>query len=85
MGKSLIEIAKAVLQTKADSVLALKDRIDNNFDKVCNTLKGCRNKLRSYWYWQIRPYSLNSIPVADPNHNIFGDINMHTLIQAKLF
>ena len=31
MGKSLIEIARAVLQTEADSVLALKDRIDNNF------------------------------------------------------
>ena len=45
MGKSLIEIAKAVLQTEADSVLALKDRIDNNFDKVCNTLKGCRGKV----------------------------------------
>jgi hypothetical protein len=45
VGKSLIEIAKAVLQTEADSVLALKDRIDNNFDKVCNTLKGCRGKV----------------------------------------
>ena len=45
MGKSLIEIAKAVLQTEAESVLALKDRIDNNFDKVCNTLKGCRGKV----------------------------------------
>ena len=45
MGKSLIEIAKAVLQTEADSVLALKDKIDNNFDKVCNTLKGCRGKV----------------------------------------
>ena len=45
MGKSLIEIAKAVLQTEAESVLALKDRIDNNFDKVCNTLKSCRGKV----------------------------------------
>ena len=45
MGKSLIEIAKVVLQTEADSVLALKDRIDNNFDKVCNTLKSCRGKV----------------------------------------
>lgn len=45
MGKSLIEIAKAVLQTEADSVLALKDRIDKNFEKVCNTLKGCRGKV----------------------------------------
>ena len=45
MGKSLIEIARAVLQTEADSVLALMDRIENNFDKVCNTLKGCRGKV----------------------------------------
>ena len=45
VGKSLIEIAKAVLQTEADSVLALKDRIDNNFEKICNTLKGCRGKV----------------------------------------
>ena len=45
MSKSLIEIAKAVLQTEADSVLALKDRIDNNFEKICNTLKGCRGKV----------------------------------------
>jgi len=45
VGKSLIEIAKAVLQTEANSVLALKDRIDKNFEKVCNTLKGCRGKV----------------------------------------
>ena len=45
MGKSLIEIAKAVLQTETESVLALKDRIDNNFEKICNTLKGCRGKV----------------------------------------
>jgi arabinose-5-phosphate isomerase len=45
VGKSLIEIARAVLQTEADSVLALMDRIENNFDKVCNTLKGCRGKV----------------------------------------
>ena len=30
MGKSLIEIAKAVIQTEADSVLLLKNRIDQN-------------------------------------------------------
>ena len=45
MGKSLIEIAKAVLQTEAESVLALQERIDDNFDKICNTLKGCRGKV----------------------------------------
>ena len=45
MGKSLIEIAKAVLQTEAESVLALQERIDDNFEKICNTLKGCRGKV----------------------------------------
>jgi arabinose-5-phosphate isomerase len=30
-------------------------------------------------------YSLNSMPVVDSNNNIVGAINMHTLIQAKLF
>ena len=45
MGKSLIEIAKAVIQTEADSVLALKDRINNEFEEVCNTLKECSGKV----------------------------------------
>ena len=45
MGKSLIEIAKVVLQTEAESVLALQERIDDNFEKICNTLKGCRGKV----------------------------------------
>ena len=45
MGKSLIEIAKAVIQTEADSVLALKDRINNKFEEVCNTLKECSGKV----------------------------------------
>ena len=45
MGKSLIEIAKAVIQTEADSVLALKDRINNRFEEVCNTLKECSGKV----------------------------------------
>ena len=45
MGKSLIEIAKAVLETEAESVLALQERIDDNFEKICNTLKGCRGKV----------------------------------------
>ena len=45
MGKSLIEIAKAVLQTEAESVLALQERIDDNFEKICNTLIGCRGKV----------------------------------------
>ena len=45
MGKSLIEIAKAVIQTEADSVLALKGRINNDFEEVCNTLKECTGKV----------------------------------------
>ena len=45
MGKSIIEIAKTVIQTEADSVLILKDRIDQNFEKVCHTLKSCTGKV----------------------------------------
>ena len=45
MGKSIIEIAKTVIQTEADSVLILKDRIDQNFEKVCHTLKSCAGKV----------------------------------------
>ena len=45
MGKSIIEIAKTVIQTEADSVLILKDRIDKNFEKACHTLKNCAGKV----------------------------------------
>ena len=45
MGKSLIEIAKAVIQTEAESILALKDRINNDFAQACETLKNCRGKV----------------------------------------
>jgi arabinose-5-phosphate isomerase len=45
VGKSLIEIAKAVIQTEAESILALKDRINNDFVKACETLKNCRGKV----------------------------------------
>ncbi|MBT6655851.1 MAG: CBS domain-containing protein, partial [Candidatus Thioglobus sp.] len=33
----------------------------------------------------MEKYSLNSLPVVDSSNNIVGAINMHTLIQAKLF
>jgi arabinose-5-phosphate isomerase len=33
----------------------------------------------------MEKYSLNSMPVVDTKNNIVGAINMHTLIQAKLF
>ena len=45
MGKSLIEIAKSVIQTETDSVLLLKDRIDRNFEDTCLTLKRCAGKV----------------------------------------
>ena len=43
--KSIIDIAKEVIQTEADSVLKLKDRIDQNFDEVCQILKNCMGKV----------------------------------------
>ena len=45
VGKSIIDIAKDVIQTEADSVLKLKDRIDQNFDEVCQILKNCIGKV----------------------------------------
>ncbi|MBC8513781.1 MAG: KpsF/GutQ family sugar-phosphate isomerase [SAR86 cluster bacterium] len=45
MGKSINDIAKEVIQTEADSVLKLKDRIDQNFDEVCQILKNCMGKV----------------------------------------
>ena len=43
--KSIIEIAKSVIQAVADSVLILKDRVNQNFEEVCQTLKGCVGKV----------------------------------------
>ena len=45
VGKSIIDIAKDVIQTEADSVLKLKGRIDQNFDEVCQILKNCIGKV----------------------------------------
>ena len=45
LGKSIIDIAKDVIQTEADSVLKLKGRIDQNFDEVCQILKNCIGKV----------------------------------------
>ena len=45
VGKSIIDIAKDVIQTEADSGLKLKDRIDQNFDEVCQILKNCMGKV----------------------------------------
>ena len=45
VGKSINDIAKEVIQTEADSVLKLKDRIDQNFDEVGQILKNCMGKV----------------------------------------
>ena len=45
VGKSIIVIAKDVIQTEADSVLKLKGRIDQSFDEVCQILKNCIGKV----------------------------------------
>ena len=45
VGKSIIDIAKDVIQTEADSVLKLKGRIDQSFDEVCQILKNCMGKV----------------------------------------
>lgn len=45
VGKSIIDIAKDVIQTEADSVLKLKGRIDQNFGEVCQILKNCMGKV----------------------------------------
>ena len=45
MGKPLTEIAKSVIQTEADSILLLIDRIDQNFDDACQLLASCQGKV----------------------------------------
>ena len=45
VGKSIIDIAKDVIQTEADSVLKLMGRIDQNFGEVCQILKNCMGKV----------------------------------------
>jgi len=45
LDRSLIEIAKSVIQTETDSILKLKNRIDNNFVKACQLLVSCKGKV----------------------------------------
>ncbi|SVB71624.1 uncharacterized protein METZ01_LOCUS224478, partial [marine metagenome] len=45
VGKPVTEIAKAVIQTEADSILLLKDRIDQKFDEACHLLAACKGKV----------------------------------------
>jgi len=43
--KPLLEIAKAVVQTEADSILMLKDRIDQTFNDACQLMLSCEGKV----------------------------------------
>lgn len=45
MTKPLLEIAKAVVQTEADSILMLKDRIDQTFNDACQLMLSCQGKV----------------------------------------
>ena len=45
MTKSLIEIAKAVVQIEADSILMLKDRINQTFIDACQLMLSCQGKV----------------------------------------
>ena len=45
MAKPLIEIAKTVVQTEADSILMLKDRINQTFIDACQLILSCQGKV----------------------------------------
>ena len=45
MTKPLIEIAKEVVQTEADSILMLKDRINQTFNDACQLMLSCQGKV----------------------------------------
>ena len=45
MTKALVEIAKTVIQSEADSILKLKDRVDQNFVDACALLQDCQGKV----------------------------------------
>ena len=45
MTKPLLEIAKAVVQTEADSILMLKDRINQTFNDACQLILSCEGKV----------------------------------------
>ena len=45
MTKPLLEIAKAVVQTEADSILMLKDRINQTFNDACQLMLSCQGKV----------------------------------------
>jgi arabinose-5-phosphate isomerase len=43
--KALVEIAKTVIQSEADSIVKLKDRVDQNFVDACILLQACQGKV----------------------------------------
>ena len=45
MTKALIEIAKTVIQLEADSIIKLKDRLDQSFVDACALLQNCQGKV----------------------------------------
>jgi len=45
VAKPLLEIAKAVIQTEADSILMLKDRINQTFNDACQLILSCQGKV----------------------------------------
>ena len=45
MNKSVIEIAKTVIKTEAEAILELQNRINENFDGVCQLLANCKGKV----------------------------------------
>ena len=45
MTKQLLEIAKTVIQTEADSILMLKDRINETFNDACQLMLSCKGKV----------------------------------------
>ena len=57
--------------------------IEDVMTKDCKSIEPQEPALKAIQ--MMEKYSLNSMPVVDSNHNIVGAINMHTLIQAKLF
>ena len=45
MAKPLLEIAKKVIQTEADSILMLKDKIDQTLNDACQLMLSCEGKV----------------------------------------
>jgi arabinose-5-phosphate isomerase len=76
--------------TDGDLRRALESNIDfqkltigNVMTKDCKSIEPQEPALTAMQ--MMEKYSLNSLPVVDSNNKIVGAINMHTLIQAKLF